>query len=105
MKCQYAELNEYTKKALSSYNSWRENCQLISNYLMTIFQNWQVYMVEHDRDVLCMHFCSRIDRMNDTSFLITKEQLEHLSHTIECSIIPAIVAIEEDFFGSCECQK
>ena len=104
MNC-HNELNEYTSKAISTYNTWRSDLDLISNYLMETFNNWQIYITEHDKDIICLHFCSRIERMNDTSFLLTKEQFLHLKHTLDCSIIPAIVSIEEQFFGcDCECQ-
>ena len=103
MKC-LQEVNELTTNVLFNYLNYRNNCQIVSNFLMSFFKNWQIYIVEHDVDVFRINFCSKIDRMNDTSFIITKEQLDDLAHTLECVIVPTIVEIEHNVLGDCECQ-
>lgn len=97
-------VNDITSELLNEYKEYREHNQILCNFLMSYFDNWQINIVEHDVNVFRLNFCSRSDRMNDTSFLVSRDQLANFKCILEDVIIPTLVKIEHDAFGDCECQ-
>ena len=101
----FCNINHLSHNILEKYVSYRNECQLLCNFLMSKFDCWNIYLVEHDVDVFRLNFCSRTNRLKDTSFILTKDQLRNIKCTLDEIIIPAIVAIEEESNRSdCECQ-
>ena len=94
-------VNDMGNAVSMAYLKYREANQVLCNYLMSYFNEWQVYITEHDVDVFRLNFCSKSNRLNDTSFLVTKEQIENIKCLLEEVIIPVIVREEAD---SCECS-
>lgn len=101
MKCKCVSMNDMGCDISTAYRKYREQNQILCNYIMSCFDGWQVYMTEHDVNVFKLNFCSERDRRMDTSFLLTKEQLENIKCTLEEIIIPTLVHIEEKH---CECN-
>lgn len=97
------EINKMTEGIIINYKSYRETCQILCNYLMSKFTDWQVYLVEHDIDTFRLNFCSRVDRKYDTTFLITKSQLENLKCTLDEVILPTLIQIENSMNEGCSC--
>lgn len=101
--CYCQTLLNINEDIINPYNSYRNGLQILCNYLMEYFKDWQIFITEHDIDVFRLNFCSTNNRVNDTSFLITKEQLKDFSCTMEHIIIPTIVHLEQNE-EDCVCQ-
>ena len=95
------EINKITENLILEYKSYRESCQILCNYLMSKFTEWQIYLSEQDIDTFNINFCSRIDRKYDTTFLVTREQLENLQCTLSGIIVPTLIKIEESMKEGC----
>lgn len=95
------EINKITENLILGYKSYRESCQILCNYLMSKFTEWQIYLTEQDIDTFNINFCSRIDRKYDTTFLVTREQLENLQCTLSGIIVPTLIKIEESMKEGC----
>lgn len=98
--CCICSINEISEKVSMTYKTYREENQILCNYLMSHFTDWQVYMTEHDVNVFRLNFCYEKDRTKDATFLLTREQLENIKCVLEEIIIPTLVHIEEE---CCEC--
>lgn len=95
------EINKLTEIIGLKYKSYRESCQILCNYLMSKFTDWQIYITEQDINTFSINFCSIINRKYDTTFLITKEQLENFQCTLTNIIIPELIKIENSIKEGC----
>lgn len=100
--CHHLSMN-ITEEIINPYETYQNGLKILCNYLMSYFKDWKVYITEHDINVFRINFCSMNNRVNDVTFLITKEQLEDFPCTLETIIIPALVNLEQS--EECECHQ